>query len=170
MMNTTFQSLILISAVLVTSAIAQPPAEAAGRKARNAAADHPSRDVASAIESQHPEIRLEALSPSENPREVLLATVFHFGEYLYLDLKATGCAVEGLQRPFTPGSSNFLSFKVENFPDVVTEMANLAEASNCLVTAGSGDSIVVLCHGDRNAIIGVVSGMLRAAVSAMPVP
>jgi hypothetical protein len=166
-MNTTFQSLILLSAVLVTSEIAQPPAEAAGRRARN---DATPRDVASAIEPQQPEIRWEAWPQLESPREVLLVSVSHYGEYLYLDLKGTGYAVEGLQRPFTPGSSNFLSFKVENFPDVVTEMANLAEASDCLVTAGRGDSIVVLCHGERNAIIGVVSGVLRAAVSAAPVP
>lgn len=168
-MNTTFRWLILISAVLVISAIAPPPAEAAGRRTRSGDADHPPSDVASLIESQQPEIRWEAWPQTQGSREVLLATAFQTGDYLYLDLKATGRAVEGLQRPFTPGSSNFLSFKVENFTDVVTEIANLAEASDCLVTAGSGDSIVVLCHGERNAIIGVVSGVLRAAVSAAAV-
>jgi len=82
---------------------------------------------------------------------------------MYFDFKATGNAVQGLQREFTPGSSNQIALDVANCPGVLTAVTTLAEGDDCVVAPGYGGSRLIVCNGKRSAIVDLVGRILRLA-------
>jgi hypothetical protein len=103
-------------------------------------------------------------------REVLLAWVGCGEDSITLDFKATGNALAGLLQQSTQGNIFFFSVSVEDCPDVLAEIRQLAEDKDCTVAPKIESSFAYVCDDERNAVIDLVGSVLTIAFSAAPVP
>ena len=74
-------------------------------------------------------------------------------------------AVSGLQREFTPGSSNQIYVPVEDCLALMAQITDLAHERDCPVARAYGESISMVCQGERNEMIGIVGQAINSCPS-----